>query len=250
VTTTPAILAAAAGVAVGHAILPDHWVPLAVLARTRRYGLARVARLSSAAAVAHVAVSLLLGALIIVIGLQFRSIVENAQNIVIGSLLVATGLVFAGIELVGGPLRHDHHAPASHHDDPGSPTAHASRPESRHPPTHTHPRSDLGGPDPAPGDAPGRLAGIAGIVVPFGAAASPDLTILPVFLAATAAGVAASVGALVVFSLVTIATIVGLTVSATFGGYQVQGAWLDRWGNTATALVLIVVGGLVLAGVI
>jgi len=88
------------------------------------------------------------------------------------------------------------------------------------------------------------------VIVPFGAAASPDLTILPVFLAATAAGVLAAVGALVVFSLVTIATIVGLTVSATFGGYQVQGAWLDRWGNATTALVLVVVGGLVLAGVI
>jgi nickel/cobalt exporter len=234
VTTTPALLAAAGGVAIGHAILPDHWVPLAVLGRARRYRLGRVARLSSAAAVAHVAVSLLLGALIIIIGLQFRSVVEHAQNLVIGGLLVVTGLVFAGFELVAGANRHDHIG----HADPESG------------PPHAPARSDLAGPDHAHGDESGRLAGIASVVVPFGAAASPDLTILPVFLAATAAGVAASVGALVVFSLVTIATIVGLTVSATFGGYQVQGAWLDRWGNAATALVLIVVGGLVLAGVI
>jgi hypothetical protein len=239
VTTTPALLAAAGGVAVGHAILPDHWVPLAVLARTRRYGLGRVARLSSAAAVAHVAVSLLLGALIIIIGLQFRSVVEHAQNLVIGGLLVATGLVFAGFELVGGG---HHDRDGHHHHD------HAGDPESGRP--HEHAPSDLLGPDHGSGAAPGRLAGIAGVVVPFGAAASPDLTILPVFLAATAAGVAASIGALLIFSLVTIATIVGLTVSATFGGYQVQGAWLDRWGNAATALVLVVVGGLVLTGVI
>jgi nickel/cobalt transporter (NicO) family protein len=238
VTTTPALLAAAGGVAAGHAILPDHWVPLAVLGRARHYGLVRVARLSSAAAVAHVAVSLLLGALIIIIGLQFRSVVEHAQNLVIGGLLVATGLVFAGVELVGCGHRHDHVV----HADP------APEPKSGLP--HPQARSDLAGPDHAHGDESGRLAGIASVVVPFGAAASPDLTILPVFLAATAAGVAASVGALVVFSLVTIATIVGLTVSATFGGYQVQGAWLDRWGNAATALVLVVVGGLVLAGVI
>ena len=32
--TTPALLAAAAGVGFGHAVLPDHWVPLAVLGRT------------------------------------------------------------------------------------------------------------------------------------------------------------------------------------------------------------------------
>lgn len=237
-TATPALLAAAAGVAVGHAVLPDHWVPLAVLGRTRHYGLGRVARLSAVAGVAHVAVSLLLGGLIIVIGLQFRSAVEHAQNFVIGGLLVATGLVFAGMELLGRGHQH----PATGDD------ASAAEPSHHHP--HSHAPTDHGEPDHVRPSEPGRVVGLAGVIVPFGAAASPDLTILPVFLAATAAGVLASVGALVVFSVVTIATIVGLTVSATFGGYQVQGAWLDRWGNTMTALVLLVVGGLVLGGVI
>ncbi len=55
---TPALIAAAAGVGFGHAILPDHWVPLAVIGRTQRYPLARVARLSGLAGVAHVLVSL------------------------------------------------------------------------------------------------------------------------------------------------------------------------------------------------
>ena len=239
-TATPALLAAAAGVAVGHAVLPDHWVPLAVLGRTRHYGLGRVARLSGVAGVAHVAVSLLLGALIIVIGLQFRSAVEHAQNFVIGGLLVATGLVFAGMELRGRGHQH-----------PPVPTGEEASPaELGHHHPHSHPPTDHGELDPVHRPEPSRVVGLAGAIVPFGAAASPDLTILPVFLAATAAGVAASVGALVVFSLVTIATIVGLTVSATFGGYQVEGAWLDRWGNTLTALVLLVVGGLVLGGVI
>jgi hypothetical protein len=39
-------------------------------------------------------------------------------------------------------------------------------------------------------------------------------------------------------------------VAATIGGYQLGGAWLDRWGNVFTALVLIVIGALVLAGVL
>jgi len=87
-------------------------------------------------------------------------------------------------------------------------------------------------------------------MVPFGAAASPDLTILPVFLAATTVGVAASIGSLLIFSGVTIATIVGLTLIATFGGYQIRGRWLERWGNLLTALTLVVIGVLVVAGVI
>ena len=236
-TPTPALLAAAAGVALGHAILPDHWVPLAMLSRTRHYRLARVARLSGAAAVAHVGVSLLLGGLIIVVGLQFRSAVEQAQNLVIGGVLVATGLMFAALELAGRAPGHRHDAGPGHHHD----HAYAHRDDD-------HAVADHAVADHA--EPAGRLGGVAAVLVPFGAAASPDLTILPVFLAATAAGVAASVGALVVFSVVTIATIVGLTVAVTFGGYQVRGAWLDQWGNVATALVLIIVGGLVLTGVI
>ena len=87
-------------------------------------------------------------------------------------------------------------------------------------------------------------------MVPFGAAASPDLTILPVFLAATTVGAGTAVAALVAFAAITIATIMGLTLLATFGGYQVKGQCLDRWGNSVTAATLIVIGALVATGVI
>ena len=85
-------------------------------------------------------------------------------------------------------------------------------------------------------------------MVPFGAAASPDLTILPVFLAASAAGTLPAVGSLVVFSAVTIGTIVGLTVSASLGGARIRARWLDRWGNAFSAAVLVAIGVFVLAG--
>jgi nickel/cobalt exporter len=99
--TTPALFAAAAGVGLGHAILPDHWVPLAVLGRARRYPLSKVARLSGLAGVAHVLLSIVLGAVIIAIGLQFRSAIENAQDTIIGGLLIATGIGFIVFELTG-----------------------------------------------------------------------------------------------------------------------------------------------------
>ena len=113
-SATPALLAAAAGVGFGHAILPDHWVPLAVLGRARRYPLSKVARLSGLAGIAHVLLSLVLGAAIIAIGLQFRSSVEGAQDTIIGGLLVATGIGFAVVELTGHGHSHSH---AAGHDD-------------------------------------------------------------------------------------------------------------------------------------
>lgn len=213
---TAAPLLAAAGVAVGHAVLPDHWVPLAVVGRARRYSLARIARLSSLAGVAHVLVSLLLGAVIVVVGLQFRSRIEDVQNTVVGLLLIATGVAFAAFELTGRGHGHPH--------------------------PHRHEHDRMRGRS--------RVHALAGIMVPFGAAASPDLTVLPVFLAAATAGTGAAIGSLLVFALVTVATIVGLTVAAAAGGYQLRGRWLDRWGNAFTAAVLIAIGGLVLTGIL
>jgi nickel/cobalt exporter len=216
--STPALVAAAAGVGLGHAILPDHWVPLGVLSRTNRYSLSRVARLAGLAGVAHVLVSLVIGAVIVIIGLQLRSTVEHVQNAVVGGLLVATGLGFALLEATGRGHGHSHDS------------------------DHVH---DHGGDD---ADHAGR--GRGAFMVSFGAAASPDLTILPVFLAATTAGAGAAIASLVAFAAVTVATIVTLTLAATIGGYGVRGRWLERWGNVFTALVLVVVGTLVLTGAI
>ena len=224
--TTPALFAAAAGVGFGHAILPDHWVPLAVLGRARRYPLAKIARLSGLAGVAHVLLSIVLGAVIIAVGLQFRSAVSSAQDTIIGCVLIATGLGFGALQATGHGHHHDH----DHHDH----TGHAHD-DDRHP---------------ADPDARHGLARMASIMVPFGAAASPDLTILPVFLAATTVGVATAVGSVVIFGAVTIGTIVALTLGAAKGGYQIQGEWLDRWGNAVTAVVLVVIGALVLTGAI
>jgi threonine/homoserine/homoserine lactone efflux protein len=217
---TAAVLAAA-GVGFGHAVLPDHWFPLAVLGRTRHYRLARVARLSGLAGVTHVLVSVALGAVIVAVGLQFRSTVEKAQNAIVGGLLMATAVAFVAFELWGRGHPHPHGH--THEHDGG----------------HAHPHSH-----------DGRSQSILGFIVPFGAAASPDLTILPVFLGATAAGPGAAIGALLAFAAVTIATIVGLTLFATIGGYQIRGRWLDRWSNVFTAGVLAVIGVLVLTGVL
>jgi hypothetical protein len=255
--TTPALLAAAAGVGFGHAVLPDHWVPLAVVGRTRRLPLARVARLSGLAGVAHVLVSMLLGGAIVAVGLQFRSAVQSAQDTIVGALLVATGVGFAIAELSGRGHHHDHTTtdgqPQGHGHlhaiggSQGHERAHGDEPAQE----HGHEQTDAHSPDDglAIEQAHG-LHGVAAVMVPFGAAASPDLTILPVFLAATTVGVATAIGSLVIFAAVTIATIVGLTLAACFGGYQIRAAWLERWGNACTALVLLVIGALVLAEVL
>jgi nickel/cobalt transporter (NicO) family protein len=171
--------------------------------------------LSTLAGLAHVLVSIVLGAIIVVVGLQLRGSVESAQSAIVGSLLIATGVVFLLVEVAGRGHRHVHHR-GEH--------AHAHQPH--------------------------RAARALPFMVSFGVAASPDLTILPVFLAATAAGAGAAVGSLAIFALVTVATFVVLTLVATLCGYQLRGAWLEKAGNIVTAGMLLVLGVLVVAGVV
>ena len=91
---------------------------------------------------------------------------------------------------------------------------------------------------------------LAAVLVPFGAAASPDLTILPVFLAAGAVGVAASIGSLIAFAAVTVATMVGLTTATAAGARLLTAPWIDRGANLLTAGTLLLIGVLVAGGII
>lgn len=233
-TSVPLLIVAAGTVGFLHSILPDHWVPLAVVARTQRWGISRVARISFLASVGHVLTSIIIAGVIAFVGLQFRSAFETQQGHIVGVVLVLTGIGFLVWGLTGHGHHHHHehghdHPPADEdvHDDGGLHHAHA------------YPSSD--------NRSPARR--FAAIAVPFGAAASPDLTILPVALAASAVSRAAVVGCLISFSAVTLGTFVVLTVAATLAGYQVKGEWLEEHGSAITAVVLIAIGIAVFLGV-
>jgi len=92
--------------------------------------------------------------------------------------------------------------------------------------------------------------GLAALLVPFGAAASPDLTILPVFLAASALGPARRSGRLAVFTIVTLVTIAGLTIATALGARLLSAPWVDRGANLFTAAALLLIGALVVFGLI
>jgi nickel/cobalt transporter (NicO) family protein len=285
VNTLPVILLAAAGVGFGHAVMPDHWLPLAILSRTRRYRTGTVARLSLAAAVAHVVVSLLLGGVVILVGLQFRATIAGHTDLVTGGILLATGAVFLILDLHGKGHGHAHgrghdthshdahdegaQAPCGHdrqHDEHGHGAHHGHGVHHHHNhDDHEHQEHIVHGEggtavlDRQATTVLDRRAtqtqpqvrgarGLGALLVPFGAAASPDLTILPVFLAASALGAGAALGSLGVFTLVTVVTIVGLTIATALGARLLTAPWIDRSANLLTAGTLLLIGALVVFG--
>ena len=241
-TSIPLLLIAAGTVGFLHSILPDHWVPLAVIARTQRWSVARTAQTSLLASVGHVLTSVIIGGIIAAVGLQFRSTFETQQGHIVGVILVLTGIGFAVWGLTGrGHHHHDHDRDHGLGDASKQPRDDSQAHVHEGPPHPENPNHGRSGDQ----SLAKRLAAIA---VPFGAAASPDLTILPVFLAASAVGIGTVVGVLTAFSAVTLATFVVLTVAATLAGYQVRGEWLEDNGNTITAAVLFAIGIAVYVG--
>jgi nickel/cobalt exporter len=259
VNSLPVLLLAAAGVGFGHAVMPDHWLPLAILSRTRHHRTGKLVRLSLAAAVAHVVVSLLLGGVVIGVGLEFRAAIAGHTDLVVGGILLAAGTVFLILDLRGkghghAHGAHDHDHDSHEHHEHASHGAHHEHDRDG----HEHERHDHAGHGggtavldrPATQTQVRGARGLAAVLVPFGAAASPDLTILPVFLAASALGAGAALGSLAVFTIVTVLTIVGLTVATALGARRLTAPWIDRSANLLTAGTLLLIGALVVFGLV
>jgi nickel/cobalt transporter (NicO) family protein len=246
-TSIPLLLVAAGTVGFLHSVMPDHWVPLAVVARTQRWTIMHTARISLLASIGHVLTSIILGGIIAVIGLQFRSTFETQQGHIVGIILVLTGVGFAVWGLSGHGHHHDHDRDVAHHHGPRP--EHQDDDHDKDWPSYDHLGQPVGRWHGTADDSQSLARRLAGIAVPFGAAASPDLTILPVFLAASALGIGTVIGVLTSFSVVTLATFVVLTVAATLAGYQIRGDWLEKNGNAITAIVLVVIGAAVYAGI-
>lgn len=214
----------AMAVAVVHSVLPDHWVPIAVVGRTQGWTLVRVARVSGLASAGHVLASLVLAGVVALVGLRFQEQIETQQGRIVGGILILAGLGFLVWDLArrGRHRHHDH----QHHEGGDE-----------------HEHSHDAGAEERP-----WVARLRDLGVPLGVAASPDLTILPVALAAAAYGIGAVGAVLGAFTLFTIATFVVLTVLAAAAGYQVKGRWLDEHANLITSAVLIVIGVVAFVG--
>jgi nickel/cobalt transporter (NicO) family protein len=254
------LLLGAATVGILHSLLPDHWVPLAVVARTQRWSLVRLGGVSALAAGGHVVASIVLGGVVALVGLQFQHTIETQQGHIVGAVLVLTGV---GL-LLWGMTGHGHMH--EHGDSPGHAHEHSPSQVMTGGGEHAHEHAHQGVThshrhyhEAFVQSQASRIAShasqsswvsrLGAVAVPFGAAASPDLTFLPFAFAAGTHGGGSVAAVLGVFAAVTMLTFVGLTVIATAVGYQMQGEWLEKHANTVTATVLIVIGVVVFAGV-
>ena len=110
-----ALAAAAATVGALHALAPDHWVPIAVVGRARRWSLGRTMRVALACGFGHVTVSAALGVIALVSGTAVVEALGARTGAFAGALMIGFGIVYALWHLA----RHDD----DHVRDPSRATA-------------------------------------------------------------------------------------------------------------------------------
>jgi hypothetical protein len=216
--------------AIIHALIPDHWLPFALMGRSQGWSGRRTMLLVTLTGIVHTSVSLLVGAGIALIGAeQTRRLAGRtgaSLEAIGGGLLVAFGLAYG----VWAHLRERRaHAPHPGRDGHGSggagvPALHA----------HGHllsrwSRAALTG---------GALVAIIGI--------SPCVLLQPILFAAAAEGPGTFLAAAAGFASCTIGTMVAVTWAAGLGMRRVNLTFFTRFGDLLSGLLIAGLGLLVI----
>ena len=89
------LIGAVAGVGVLHTVVPDHWVPITLIARQHGWTKREVARAAFIAGTGHTVSTLLIGLVVWIAGVAFATKFGNLVSIVSSAALIAFGLWIA-----------------------------------------------------------------------------------------------------------------------------------------------------------
>lgn len=196
------LIGAVLTVGVLHTLVPDHWVPITVMARQQRWSTRQTARAALGAGLGHALSTLAIGLVIWVAG---AAVATRFGHYV--SLASSLALIGFGGWIAAGALRevvsHTHH---HHHDR--APVEHPSS----------------------------RMA----LMLILGS--SPMVEGIPAFLAASRFGVLLVGVMSVVFALSTIATYIALCVYSTRTLSRMSFGPLERYGEVLSGTIVAVIG--------
>ncbi len=249
------LLVAVAAVGVLHTVVPDHWVPITLLARQRGWGRTQTARAALGAGAGHVLSTLLIAFLAAIAGLAIAARFGGWIDALSSLALVVFGAVIAisawretarpaeeapledalYLPLAGGgesALRHSH----SHRHGTGRPHSHWHDHDraSTHPPAagvlaqpplheHRHP-----------------LAARSALILILGS--SPMIEGIPAFFAAAKYGASLLAAMALVFAIGTISTYVGLSLLSLSGLERVHLGPLERYGEVLSGGLIALLG--------
>jgi nickel/cobalt transporter (NicO) family protein len=200
-------LLAAASVGILHMSAPDHWATLIILARVSKWNRTRLMGVGVMTAVGHVALSVLLGFAILEVGIAISQQASLYITEGTGVIMVVGGLIYGTRELMSNK-------------------------------SEDYEREVLEGVSKREGNIGKRFRYFAVL----GAALSPDLSILPIFLLAAPIGLAFAFDTAIVFA---VASILALLVFLLLGSAGLAKAFEripPKYNDSLVGFVIAVVG--------
>lgn len=212
------LIAAVGAVGVLHTMVPDHWAPIALIARQQRWSRGETARAALQAGTGHVVSTLLIGLAVWIAGVAFATRFGQAVSTLSSVALIAFGGWIAisswrELRAAGG---HHHHHGHDHGDD------------------HDHDHDDA-----ARGVSSKRSTRTALLLI---LGSSPMIEGIPAFFAAVKYGPALIAVMAAVFAISTIATYVVLCVSSAEGLQRMRFGKFEEYGEVLSGAFIAVVG--------
>jgi ABC-type nickel/cobalt efflux system permease component RcnA len=192
-----------------HSLAPDHWVPIAAIARARKWSRSRTLRVAFLCGFGHVTVSVALGLLALFFGAQlFQSIGERMVSVA-GLLLIGFGVAYAvwGLRHTFAHRLHGHH---HHHYD------------------HVHDPSN---------------ATVWSLFLIY--CADPCVAVIPILFAAAPLTTAETISIVVAYEVATVGAMVVLVGVAQSGAQRFKSKWIERFGDPIAGGLIAATGVLV-----
>ena len=224
-STAVLLVLSSCATAVVHALIPDHWLPFVLLARSQRWGDRRITLLTGLAGLLHVMMSVIAGALAIAMGAtSARGLAERVGR----SLEFLSGLLLVLFGVAYGVWAHRREARV--HGHPGESAAGEG---GLHAHGHLLERWFRG-----------AITGGALVVV---IGMSPCALLAPILFAASAEGTAVIALAALGFASCTIGTMVGITLFASRGMRRLDLPFFTRYGDLISGVLIAVIGFVLMA---
>ncbi len=245
-----AILLIFAVLAVGvlHTLVPDHWVPITLMARQRGWSRIQTARAAAGAGLGHTVSTLVIALVVWTAGVAFAARFAHVVNLVTSVALMA----FGGWVAFGAAreLREDRQHSGTHDDleDEKQGHAHLHKHQGNlvHVHWHVHGKDDWheveGNLALAPPIHDHEHSASARTALLLVLGSSPMVEGIPAFFAAARYGTALIVIMSLVFAASTIATYVGLCVASTSGFQRINLGPLEKYGEVISGLFIAVLG--------
>lgn len=242
---SPALLiAAVAAVGVLHTMVPDHWAPIALLARQRGWPKAQTARTAAIAGIGHTLSTLLIAAVVWAAGVAFAARFGSLVNLVSSAALMSFGawIAISSWREMRGEDAHGHaHFGHTHRHRHGESVEHAH--------WHEHDAHDWHEVQGALALAPlheheHKTSSRGALLLILGS--SPMLEGIPAFFAASRYGAPLLAVMSLVFAAATILTYVCLCIASAGSLERVNLGAFERYGEVLSGSFIALLGALFL----